>query len=247
MRRFFIAPQAIQGDQIVFEDALAHHMNHVLRLAIGEEVTACTGDGKIYIVTLEEMTKDYVKGSIKECLEHSQETTIPITLYQGMPKGDKLEWIIQKCTELGISAIVPVETSRSVVHLDHKKAEKKLERWQKIAQEASQQSKRVQIPQVGPYLQWSAFLQQLDTEKGLKILLWEEEQQQGLKAVLQQWSEVPEEIAVIVGPEGGFSTEEAVQLQQKGAICTTLGKRILRTETAGMAALSMIVYEYDEM
>lgn len=150
MRRFFVAPEAVQGESVLFDAELAHHMGKVLRLTAGEQVTVCTGDGRAYLVELSQFSKDSVTGTIVEQLDHQQETEVQIVLYQGMPKGDKLELIIQKCTELGVAAVIPVETSRSVVHLDGSKAVKKLDRWQKIAQEASQQSKRVPGAGSGP-------------------------------------------------------------------------------------------------
>ena len=247
MRRFFIAPEAVQQDTVVFDAELAHHMGNVLRLAPGEQVTVCTGDGTACVVVLEQFTKDSVTGRIVERLENQTETDVQIVLYQGMPKGDKLELIIQKCTELGVSAVVPVETGRSIVHLDNGKAAKKLERWQKIALEASQQSKRVQVPAVGPYLTWKQCLQQLHEQDGLTIVFWEDEQTQSLKTLLRSQQQKPDRINLIVGPEGGLSEVEVQQLREIGAVSVSLGKRILRTETAGMAGIAMILYEYDEL
>ncbi len=247
MRRFFTAPEAVQGDTIVFDAELAHHMGKVLRLAPGEQVTVCTGDGMVYVAELEQFSKDSVTARIVETLENQKETEVQIILYQGMPKGDKLELIIQKCTELGISAVIPVETGRSIVHLDSNKAAKKIERWQKIAHEASQQSKRVQVPAVGPYLSWKQCLQQLQQDDGLTIIFWEDEQTQSLKQLLKSQPQKPQKINLIVGPEGGLSEDEVNQLREIGAVSASLGKRILRTETAGLAGTAIILYEYDEM
>lgn len=247
MRRFFVAPEAVQDDMVLFDAELAHHMGKVLRLSAGEQVTVSTGDGMAYVAELEQFSKDAVTGRIVERLENQQETDVQIVLYQGMPKGDKLELIIQKCTELGVSAVVPVETSRSIVHLDGGKAAKKIERWQKIAQEASQQSKRVQVPEIGPYLSWKQCLQQLKEDDGLTIIFWEDEQTQSLKALLRSQPQKPANINLIVGPEGGLSEDEVNQLREIGAVSTSLGKRILRTETAGMAGVAIVLYEYDEM
>ena len=247
MRRFFVAPEAVQGESVLFDAELAHHMGKVLRLTAGEQVTVCTGDGRAYLVELSQFSKDSVTGTIVEQLDNQQETEVQIVLYQGMPKGDKLELIIQKCTELGVAAVIPVETSRSVVHLDGSKAVKKLDRWQKIAQEASQQSKRVQVPEIGSYLSWKQFVQQLPQEDGLTIIFWEDEQTQSLKALLRSQTQKPQRINLIVGPEGGLSEDEVEQLRQLGAVSASLGKRILRTETAGMAGVAMILYEYDEL
>ena len=247
MRRFFVAPEAVQDDIVQFDAELARHMGKVLRLTAGEQVTVSTGGGTAYLVELTEFQKDAVTGRILERMENLQETAIEVVLFQGMPKGDKLELIIQKCTELGVSAVVPVETSRSVVHLDSGKAAKKLERWQKIAQEASQQSKRVQVPTVGPYYNWKQFLQHLSEQNGLTIVFWEDEQTQSLKALLRSQAEKPQRINLVVGPEGGLSEEEVEQLRALGAVSASLGKRILRTETAGMAGISMVMYEFDEL
>ena len=247
MRRFFVAPEAVQDDIVQFDAELARHMGKVLRLTAGEQVTVSTGDGTAYLVELAEFQKDVVTGRILERMDNLQETAIEVVLYQGMPKGDKLELIIQKCTELGVSAVVPVETSRSVVHLDSGKAAKKLERWQKIAQEASQQSKRVQVPTVGPYYNWKQFLQHLSEQNGITIVFWEDEQTQSLKALLRSQAEKPQRINLVVGPEGGLSEEEVEQLRVLGAVSASLGKRILRTETAGMAGISMVMYEFDEL
>lgn len=247
MRRFFVAPEAVQGNIIMFDKELAHHMGKVLRLTTKEQVTVCTGDGTMYLVELEQFTKDSVHGKIVERFTNQQDTDVHITLYQGMPKGDKLEFIIQKCTELGIGTVVPVEMSRSVVHLDQNKVEKKVERWQKIAQEASQQSKRIQVPQIGPYLQWKPFLQRLQKEKTLTIVFWEDEQTQNLKLLLRSLPQKPKRINLIVGPEGGLSEEEVAQLREVEAVSVSLGRRILRTETAGLAGVSMILYEFDSL
>ena len=247
MRRFFVAPEAVQDNMVQFDAELARHMGKVLRLSPGEQVTVCTGDGTAYLVELEQFSKDAVTGRILEQIDHLKETDIEVVLYQGMPKGDKLELIIQKCTELGVSAVIPVETGRSVVHLDSGKAGKKNERWQKIAQEASQQSKRVQVPVIGPYYSWKQFLQQLEKESGLTIVFWEDEQTQSLKTLLRSQGGKPQRINLVVGPEGGLSEEEVEQLRALGAVSASLGKRILRTETAGMAGISMILYEYDEL
>lgn len=251
MRRFFVTTDAVQDGIVQFDTELAHHMGKVLRLSAGEQVTVSTGDGTAYLVELEQFSKDAVTGRILEQMDHLQETNIEVVLYQGMPKGDKLEWIIQKCTEIGVSRIIPVEMSRSVVHFDSNKAAKKLERWQKIAQEASQQSKRIQVPTVGPYYTWKQFLQQLEQETeqelGLTIVFWEDEQTQSLKALLRNQQEKPQRINLVVGPEGGLSEEEVAALRALGAVSASLGKRILRTETAGMAGLSMILYEFDEL
>lgn len=247
MRRFFVEPEAIQGESIILEGEVAHHIGKVLRLNQGDKVTVCTGDGATYLVELQQFSRDAVTGFILEHIGQQRETDVELVLYQGMPKGDKLELIIQKCTELGVSAVIPVETGRSVVHLDRGKAEKKLERWRKIAHEASQQSKRVTVPEIGPYLGWMECLKTLQADTGLTIVFWEDEQTKGLKELLNGLEEKPVRINLVVGPEGGLSEKEVEQLRQTGAVTASLGKRILRTETAGMAGVSMILYQYNEL
>ena len=133
MRRFFIDNKAISDKKVMITGELMHHMSHVLRLSAGEHITVCTGDGHAYEVVLNQFAKEQIEGQIVGTIVMAEETAVAVTLWQGLPKGDKLEMIIQKCTELGVSRIIPVMTSRSVVKLDESKAGKKVDRWQKIA------------------------------------------------------------------------------------------------------------------
>ena len=162
-----------------------------------------------------------------------------------MPKGDKLELIIQKCTELGITKIIPLNTQRAVVKIEANKAQKKQERWQKIALEASQQSKRITVPEVSLPLTWKEAIREM--QEGLTIVLWEDEDKTTLRQVLEGLENVPQQINLVIGPEGGLTAEEVAELQAQGAYCASLGKRILRTETAGLAALTMVLYHYQEL
>lgn len=245
MRRFFIEPERVKDDKILLEGELAHHINHVLRMTSGEEVTLADGCGHLYHGRLSAFGKDTVTAEILSVSEVKGETKTAITLYQGMPKGDKLELIIQKCTELGVDAIVPVFTKRSVVKLDSSKAAKKTERWQKIAQEASQQSKRITVPTIRQPLSWTQLLDVIEPEE-LTLVLWEDEATQGLKTLLEA-TRLPERINLIIGPEGGLEEAEVQALKAIGAHSTSLGKRILRTETAGLAALTMVLYHTGDL
>ena len=243
MRRFFVTPEAVQNDTVVFDAELARHMGKVLRLTSGEQVTVSTGDGTAYMVTLEEFGKDYVTGRIIEKMDNLQESSMEVVLYQGMPKGDKLELIIQKCTELGVSQVIPVETSRSVVHLDGNKAGKKLERWQKIAASAAEQSGRGRVPQVvvlGSYKE--ALSRAVNAHKA--ILFYENERAATLRMALE---EKPfETISLLTGPEGGLELSEVEQAKNAGFDICTLGSRILRCETAPLCALSAVMYAAGE-
>lgn len=245
MRRIFVEPEAIQGQRLEITGELVHHLGTVLRLTAGEKVIACCGDGKLYEAELQEFSREAISGEILTETAVEQETKVAVHLYQGLPKGDKLELIVQKCTELGISKIVPINTQRAIVKIEANKAEKKRERWQKIALEASQQSKRITVPEIATPLSWKEALQQM--QDGVTIVLWEDEQQTSLHQVLAEIKEMPAKINIVIGPEGGLAEEEVAQLRQQGAYCASLGKRILRTETAGMATLAMILYHYEDL
>lgn len=245
MRRIFVEPEAINGQRLEITGELVHHLGTVLRLTSGEKIAVCCGDGKVYQAELQEFGRDKISGEILAESAEEQETKTAVHLFQGMPKGDKLELIIQKCTELGIAKIVPMNTSRAVVKIEAGKAQKKHERWQKIALEASQQSKRITVPEVSLPLSWKEALREM--QEGITIVLWEDEDKTSLRQVLEGLEGVPEQINLVIGPEGGLAEEEVAQLQAQGAYCASLGKRILRTETAGLAALTMVLYHYQEL
>lgn len=246
MRRFFVTPEAIKDDQLVIDGDLAHHISRVLRMAVGERAEFAAGDGRLFVGRLAEMTKTEVLVELLSQKAAPADTKVQVTLYQGLPKGDKLELIIQKCTELGAAKIVPVMTKRSVVRLDAAKGAKKAERWQKIAQEASQQCKRLSVPEVSAPLNWQQFVQALSPEE-MTLVLWEDETTQGLRDHLQTFETLPARINLLVGPEGGLEAAEVEELRQIGAQSISLGARILRTETAGLAALAMVLYQSGDL
>lgn len=204
-------------------------------------MTLCDGEGMDYqcrIVSLE-------RGVLLDILSKEVCETEPktkITLYQGLPKADKMELIIQKCVELGVDRIVAVSTERAIVKLD-KKESKKLERWQKIAEAAAKQSGRGKIPEIGQ--QVLKFKEAVAEAKGLDgaIIPYEKEQETGIRQFVQGFQ--GESIGVFIGPEGGFAEEEIALAQENGITPITLGKRILRTETAGMTTAAILLYELD--
>ena len=258
MHRFFIKRENIIDDSTIHvtgEDV--RHIASSLRLKPGEEITLTTGEGTDYFTVIDEIKTDQVICRVKEITASRGEPTLKVTLFQGLPKSDKLDLIVQKCTEIGIVQIIPVETSRTIVKLDDKKADKRLERWQKIAEEAGKQSGRGQIPTIGPLLRFKEMLELLKREKfDLFLVPWEEENAHSLKetivAAKSQWAlegtlERPRRIAYMIGPEGGLSAEEVQALK---AVCgepVSLGPRILRTETAGFVVLTVLMYEFMEM
>ena len=245
MQRFFVEPHQIDegAHQIHILGSDVNHISNVLRMKQGEELWISDGGKKEYRCTIEEFSPDEVLLHIIYAQEPDYELQSRIYLFQGLPKADKMELIIQKAVELGAYEIIPVETKRCVVKLDGKKAAKKVERWQQIAESAAKQSKRTVIPQIQMPLSWK---QALEEAKELDVVLVPYENERGMEATREIFRSIPEgaSIGVMIGPEGGFSPEEIAQLD-KDMHRISLGRRILRTETAGMATLSMLIYELD--
>lgn len=241
MPKFFFNKNDISRGQVQLFGEDEKHIKTVLRAREGEEMTLCDGEGMDYqcrIVSLE-------RGVLLDILSKEVCETEPktkITLYQGLPKADKMELIIQKCVELGVDRIVAVGTERAIVKLD-KKENKKLERWQKIAEAAAKQSGRGKIPEIGQ--QVLKFKEAVAEAKGLDgaIIPYEKEQETGIRQFVQGFQ--GESIGVFIGPEGGFAEEEIALAQENGITPITLGKRILRTETAGMTTAAILLYELD--
>ncbi len=239
MPKFFINKNDISRGQVQLFGEDEKHIKTVLRAREGEEVTLCDGEGMDYhcrIVSLE-------RGVLLDVLSKEVCETEPktkITLYQGLPKADKMELIIQKCVELGVDRIVAVSTERSIVKLD-KKETKKLERWQKIAEAAAKQSGRGKIPEVCQ--QVLKFKDAVAEAKTLDdaIIPYEMERERGIRTFVQDFK--GESMGVFIGPEGGFADEEIALAQKNGITPVTLGKRILRTETAGMVTTAIVLYE----
>ena len=218
-----------------------NHLRTVLRAAVGEELTLCDTAGVVYSCRISGIAKDRIDCEITGSEKCPSEPAVPVILLQGVPKGEKMEFIIQKCVELGISGIVPVMTERTVVRFDTKQdAEKKVARWQKIAAEASKQSGRGIVPFIGNVVKFKDVFR--ETDGGLRIIPYENEHDRTLKALLRE--KLPaDKIYVFIGPEGGFSMQEVEACVEEGFTPVTLGNRILRTETAGMATLAAIRYE----
>ncbi len=233
MSRFFVAP--FDGDSIAIVGQDAHHIARVLRMQIGEAVTLCDAHGTDYRCEIISITDGEVRVSVKERVASATEPTTAVTLYQGLPKSEKMEWIIQKCVEIGITRIVPVSMSRCVVKLDAKDAAKKQARWQKIAAGAAEQSGRGIIPEIAAPISFDDMLRQTASEKTVTFY-------EGGGAALDTLIDVnTRQVSMVIGPEGGFSLTEIEKLQQNGAHIATLGKRILRCETAPLVALSVIM------
>ena len=243
MRRFFVASSLLLNDEVLITGELEHYLSDVLRLKIGSVIELTDGEHELCTVRLTEFESAKIKGEIIKRKAFLLKDEPEIYLYQGLPKGDKLDFIVQKCTELGVSGIIPVEMPRSIVKLSKDKAEKKKTRLEKIALEAAQQSKQDSVPKIGDILSWQEFLGSLSGENDLTLVLWEEENALGLKEALT-CCPLNGRINLIIGPEGGMGAAEVAELRERGAVSVSLGKRILRTETAPIAAVAVISYHY---
>lgn len=241
MPKFFFDKKDRSGGQICLHGEDEKHIKTVLRAKEGEELTLCDGEGMDYQCRISSLA-DGVQLEVLSKAPCETEPKTKITLYQGLPKADKMELIIQKCVELGVERIVAVSTERAIVKLD-KKEGKKLERWQKIAEAAAKQSGRGKIPEIGG--QVLKFKDAVAEAKRLDgaIIPYEREEKTGLREFVQNFE--GESIGVFIGPEGGFAEEEIALAQENGITPITLGKRILRTETAGMTTTAILLYELD--
>jgi 16S rRNA (uracil1498-N3)-methyltransferase len=245
LRRFIIPPHSVRGDTVTITGDIFHHMAHVLRLKKGARLTLSDGIGHEYVGTISRIDGESLAVSLEEFGSISATEIGPqITLFQGLPKGDKLEWIIQKSTELGVAEIVPFVAARSVSRPAAGRIQEKLERWRRITLEAARQSRRMTIPQVTFAADLSEVCRQADHP--VKLLLWEEEQSGSLRKLLAGVRS-PQRIAVIVGPEGGLSSEEVTCATKCGFISVSLGRRIVRTETAGLAILAILQFQWGDI
>lgn len=244
MHHFFVTPDQVRDGRIYIDGSDVNHIKNVLRMRNGETLKISDGNNKKYLCQIETMTSDEVCALIME--EQSQNTELPsrIVLFQGLPKGDKMELIVQKAVELGAYEIVPVATRRAVVKLDAKKASKKVERWNSIAESGAKQSGRNVIPKVTDVM---SFKEAVLYAKKLDVVLIPYELAEGMPKTREIISGIKpgQSIGVFIGPEGGFEAEEVAFAMYEGAVPVTLGKRILRTETAGLTTLSVLMYHLE--
>ena len=242
MSRFFIPKENIKDGKITIAGDDVTHISRVLRLGVDDEIICCDGAGNDYNVKISEISKKEVECTIISKTKADTEANISVTLIQGIPKASKMDYIIQKTTELGISDIYPCSLARCVSKLD---GDKKTQRWQKIAQEASKQSGRGVVPTVHDPISISEAVDILKTSD-VAFVPYECQEESYLKPVLTSKENV-KNVAFMIGPEGGFDKSEILLLEENGIDIITLGKRILRTETAGEAVLSMVMYEIGDI
>lgn len=245
MQHFFVEPCQIQDKTIIITGSDVNHIKNVLRMKAGEEISVSNGeDDKEYRCIISQFTETQVICELEFIKENGIELPAKIYLFQGLPKADKMEFIIQKAVELGVYEIIPVSTKRAVVKLDEKKAKSKITRWQGISEAAAKQSKRSIIPKVNDVMTMSEAVDYAGKMEVRAIPYELAEGMQATKTFIEN-SRKAQSIAVFIGPEGGFAPEE-IELALKNEIQPiSLGKRILRTETAGMTVLSILMYQLE--
>lgn len=246
MYRFFVKPEQLKQEIIVIGGDDYNHIRNVLRLKVGEEVLLCDGGEKEYLCQIEGYSlEETVQLKIVDVFGNTRELPAKIVLFQGYPKGDKMEQIVQKSVELGVFEIVPVMLKRCVVKLDEKKALKKVERLNSIALSAAKQSKRGMIPTVREVMTLEKAVEYAGTMDYV-ILPYEEAAGMEYSRTVFEQARGKDSIAVFIGPEGGFDSEEVRKIEEIGGKTISLGHRILRTETAGMTVLSILMYLLEE-
>lgn len=244
MQHFFVTPSQVREDSIMIEGSDVNHMKNVLRMRPGEKVGVSDGDNHKYICHIDRYEDDMAWLEIEEEMSVDTELSSKIYLFQGLPKQDKMELIVQKAVELGAYEVIPVATKRAVVKLDAKKAKKKTERWQQIAESAAKQAGRGYIPEVKGVM---TYKEALEYSKALDVVLIPYELAEGMKETKEIISAIQpgQSVGIYIGPEGGFEKEEVEAAIAAGAKSITLGKRILRTETAGLTTLSVLMFHLE--
>lgn len=246
MYQFFVEPGQINDKRVVITGSDVNHIKNVLRMKTGEEIAVSNGmDGREYRCGILEIGDEQVVCELRFVKEDGLELPARVHLFQGIPKADKLELIIQKMVELGVYELIPVETRRSVVKLDAGKAKQKTVRWQAIAEAAAKQSKRRIIPVVREPV---SFAHALKLAQPMEVKLIPYELAEGMERTKELISSIPEgaDVAVFIGPEGGFEESEVSGAVECGMVPVTLGKRILRTETAGFTVMAWIMYQLEK-
>ena len=244
MYHFFVTPDQVKEGYIFIIGSDVNHIKNVLRMKPGEKIEISDGNNRKYICRLEQFRQGEIAAAIEEEQISDTELSSKIYLFQGVPKSDKMEFIIQKAVDLGVYKVIPMMTKRTVVKLDEKKAMKKAERWNSISESAAKQSGRSFIPEVASVV---TLKEAFKIAGELDICLFPYELAEGMEKTRTLISAIEKgkSIGIFIGPEGGFEKEEVEEALDSGAEVITLGKRILRTETAGLAMLSILMYHLE--
>lgn len=251
MPKFFVKEEQIRENQIIILGQDVNHIKKVLRAKIGDELQICNSqNGENFLCEIDNLEEEKIICQIKEKIQEQVESNIEVTIFQGLPKADKMEYIIQKSVELGVYDITPVEMKRCVVKLNEKDKSKKIERWQKISEVAAKQCGRNIIPKVNNIAKIKE-IKNLCNDYDIILVAYEEEKENKLKKVLQELKNIYNKdevlkIAIVIGSEGGIDKEEVEELKNiNNAKVITLGDRILRTETVALNIISIIMYEFE--
>ncbi len=242
MHRFFVPSEQISDNNITITGSDVNHIKNVLRMKVGDKIEVFDSSGSEYKAIIKEINTERVLCRIAESRQQKAERRINVTLAQCLPKAKKMDFIIQKATELGVDSIIPVISERSIPKIEDK-ADKKISHWQKTAKEAAEQSGRTDIPGIKPLIKFEDLIKTVKNYS-IALLPWEGEKNTTLKKSLNSILLPPlPQILILIGPEGGFSQEEVDLAKKAGFQSMTLGKRILRTETAGIVMLAQLSYE----
>jgi 16S rRNA (uracil1498-N3)-methyltransferase len=242
--RFFVNPEQVARGQVALKGSELKHLRTVRRLRAGDEIELFDGQGKRYSARIAKEDSNQAVVEITGIYPEAS-SSLNLVLGQALPKARKMDIIVQKATELGVSTLIPFSCARTVPQYDEKRGSVREKRWQKIAREAAKQCGRTTVPEIRKIVSFRELLK-LYPDFGLKLTPWEEERSRGLKALLKR-SHKKKKIFMVVGPEGGFTAEEISQAKRSGFIPVSLGKRILRTETVALTLLSIIQFELGDL
>lgn len=244
MHHFFVSPDAVGENTIEITGSDVNHIKNVLRMKVNEEILVSDGTGTDYTCQILALSDDNITVKINDFSREARELPADIYLFQGLPKSDKMELIIQKAVELGAKAIIPVITKRTIVKLDKKKENSKLVRWQNISESAAKQSKRSVIPEI---MEFMSYKEAIEYVSSFDVKMIPYENARGMEATRELVSSIKEgdKVAIFIGPEGGFCESEIELANEAGVVPVSLGNRILRTETAGLCTLSILMFYLD--
>ena len=244
MHRFFVPPPCIDSERATLEGEVARQLIHVLRMSPGDQITLLDNSGKEYTVLLTQFKKDQVQGEVTDVEEGQNELPMELHLYQGVLKGYKFEWVLQKGTELGVTSFVPLNCHRSVPSASARADSTRSTRWNKIITEAAEQSGRSRLPKLEAALPFKDACETVSSSN-ISLIPWEEEMSEGMRTALQGMKD--RSVDLFIGPEGGFEEQEIAYASSCGITPVTMGRRILRAETAAIAAVTAVLYESGQL
>ena len=244
MRRFYVSPKTLGGEAVFLEGEVAHRMASVLRMSPGDRAVLFDGSGDDIVIRLDVVSRGLVSATVLERRRGTAEPQVQITLFQGTLKGDKLEWVLQKGTEVGVTAFVPRICERSVARPEGKTSSGRMARRNKIILEAAEQCGRSRLPTLSSPVEFREACREAGAS-GLGLIPWEEAKDASLREVLKAQSS--RNVSIFIGPEGGFKEEEVGYARDQGLMPVSLGRRILRAETAGLVAATAVLYESGDL